>query len=78
MTLQENLSTATNKIEEHEQKEKDFEESVNELNTKVQTLEKSEEDLLVSCSSLYQYSNSGYKRGYMRCLFAGLFADHYC
>lgn len=39
---------AKNKIDEHEQKEKDFEESVNELNSKVQTLEQSEEDLLVS------------------------------
>lgn len=48
-SLQESVARANNVIEEHEEKEKNFEESVNELNTKVQTLEKSEEELLV-CS----------------------------
>jgi len=47
-TLQENLSTSNNTIEEHKTKEKDFEESVNGLTHKVSMLEKAEEDYLVS------------------------------
>ena len=46
-TLQENLSTANNTIEEHKQKEKDFEENVNGLTHKVSMLEKAEEDYQV-------------------------------
>lgn len=47
-TLQENLTTANNTIEEHKQKEKDFEENVNGLTHKVTMLEKAEEDYQVS------------------------------
>lgn len=42
------LSECQAKIEEHEEKEKSFEEQVAELNTKVQELEKQEEEKLVS------------------------------
>ena len=49
MNLNEALSAANSKIEDHVEKEKQFEESVTDLNNKVQTLEKSEEDLMVSC-----------------------------
>ena len=46
-TLNDNLAKANSTIEDHVLKEKDFEENVNALNHKVQTLEKTEEDLLV-------------------------------
>ena len=50
MNLYEALFAANSKIEDHVEKEKQFEESVTDLNNKVQTLEKSEEDLMVSCN----------------------------
>jgi len=46
-TLNDNIATATAKLEEAELKHKDFDEQVNTLNHKMQTLEKAEEEYQV-------------------------------